>query len=175
MKKTAVALLVIFMILFSSVTASAASDSAVTIVNPGSGSEVFGSTLLVSVKITAPRTIKVAVYEQKEKVGDNLVSINPSKQKDIKAENIRSVAVMDTETFVCPDNLRFYSKELNNLSPGLYKITVNTVNSAGAVTYSTNALVAIRPADEAASVTFDNQQGGALQWIQNLFKSIFGN
>ena len=133
-RKLSLVLVAVLVLLCGTVFASADSDPAVTIVSPGQ--TVYGSTLLVSVKITEPKTVRVSVWEQKAVVGDTLVPIITDEQGNYTAETVKSVAVMEAETFTCPDNLRFYSKELSNLTPGLYKITVETLKD-GNVTAST--------------------------------------
>ena len=117
--------------------------------------------------------MRVSVWEQKSVVGETLVPIITDEQGNYTAETVKSVAVMEAETFTCPDNLRFYSKELSNLTPGLYKITVETLKD-GNVTASTQIMTSLKAAEAAASVSFDGQQSGALQWLQNFFKNVFG-
>ena len=49
---------------FSLTEAYGAEDPAVTVVNPMDGSTVYSSSLLISVKLTAPETIRVNLYKQ---------------------------------------------------------------------------------------------------------------
>lgn len=169
MRKIVTAFVLIMTLLLGTIVSAAASDPAVSIVSPGQTS--YGSTLLVSVKVTQPKTVRIAVYEQKEKVRGQLVAIRAGKQASVKKENVVSVTVMSPQTFTCKNNLGFYNKQLTNVSPGLYKITVSTLNSAGNVVATTNSLVMVEPKAAASSVSFESQS--ALQWLRNIFKDLF--
>ena len=65
-----IAIMLVVMMMFSTVFASAASDPAVTIVSPAVESVVNSDSLLISIKITKPETIKVSVFEEKQLVGE---------------------------------------------------------------------------------------------------------
>lgn len=178
MKKLVMVLLASLMLLFNISFASAAQDPAVTIISPAQS--VSGSNLLVSVKITAPKSIKVYVYEEKEKIGDKLVSIKPStiSEENFASKTLYSVSVMTPETFDGTGNLQFYNKQLNNITPGLYRIKVDVIDRNGTVTASSvQRSLVIPKTSEAANGNeiFQSQQTGALQWVQNLLKSIFKN
>ena len=56
-----IAIMLVVMMMFSTVFASAASDPAVTIVSPAVESVVNSDSLLISIKITKPETIRVSV------------------------------------------------------------------------------------------------------------------
>lgn len=177
MKKRVMTLIVIAIMLCSTVFVSAASDPAVSIVSPAQ--TVYGENLLVSIKITAPRTIRVSVYEEKQKVGNNLTSINPSSvsKSKLNSKTIHSVPVISSEKFSGTDNLQFYNKQIKKATPGLYRIKVDTINASGAVIASSGTRVVVMPKSSGVtgSAIFETQQYGALQWVQNLLKSIFGN
>jgi len=178
LKKRNIALFVIMVLLCSTIFAYAASDPDITIVSPAQ--TVYGDNLLVSVKMAAPKTMKVSVYEEKQKVGDTLVSIDPSEvdEKKIDSSKIYSVSIMMPETYTGTGNLQFYNKQLNEISPGLYKIKVETLNAAGEVAASNSMRVVVMSKESEAatgSAIFESGQPGAFQWVQNLLKSIFGN
>jgi hypothetical protein len=177
MKKTIMALVLMVVLLCSTVFA-AASDPAVTIVSPAE--TVSGNNLLVSVKMTAPKTIKVYVYEEKEKVGDTLVSIDPAtvSEENFSSKTLFSVSVITPETFVGTGNLQFYNKQINDVTPGLYRVKVEVLDKSNAVTATSTVRTVVMPKESqtaAGSEIFQSQQSGALQWVQNLIKSIFKN
>ncbi len=177
MKKAIMALIMIIMLLGSTVFAAATSDAAVTIVSPSES--VNGSSLLVSVKITAPKTIKVYVYEEKEKVGDTLVSIDPTTISDenSSSKNIVSVAVITPETFTGTSNLQFYTKQID-VKTGLYRVKVEVLGANDTVTSTSTVRTVVMPKDTETATgnqIFQSQQTGALQWVQNLLKNIFKN
>ena len=177
MKKVVIAFLLIMM-LMCNVAFAAASDPAVTIVSPSQS--VTGTNLLVSVKMTAPKSIKVYVYEEKEKNGDDLISIDPSTvtEESLATKTLYSVSVMTPEVYEGTGNLQFYNKQLNDITPGLYRIKVEVLDKSGSVTASSvlNTLVMPKESETAnGNEIFQSQSTGALQWVQNLLKNIFKN
>lgn len=179
MKKPLVAIFIIIaMLMFNMAFVSAAADPAVTIVSPAQ--TVSGSNLLVSVKITAPKTIKVYVYEEKEKVGDELISIDPAAvtAESLSSKTFYSVSIMTPETYEGTGTLQFYNKQISDVTPGLYRIKVEILDKSNNVTASSVLRTLVmqkdkEPAD--GNEIFQSQQSGALQWVQNLIKSIFKN
>lgn len=165
------------MMLFSTAMTFAAADPAVTIVSPSQ--TVYGDNLFVSIKMTAQKTIRVSAFEEKQKVGDTLVSIDPAAEgEQIDEQSIVSVSIMTAETFKGTSNLQFYNKKISEIKPGLYRVKVETLDSAGAVTASSSNRIFVMPAGSettSGSVIFETQQTGAFQWVQNLIKTIFGN
>ena len=178
MKKTIMVLVFVAVLLCSTMFSVAASDPDVSIVSPSQ--TVSGSSLLVSVKMTAPKTIKVFVYEEKEKVGDTLVSIDPTtvSTENFSEKTLFSVSVITPETFQGTGSLQFYNKQINDVSPGLYRIKVEVLDASNAVTATSTQRTVVMPKDSEVangSEIFQSQQTGALQWEQNPLKSIFKN
>ncbi len=178
MKRLVMIFTVLAVLFCNIVFVAAASDPAVTIVSPSQS--VTGSNLLISVKMTAPKTIKVYCYEEKEKVGDTLVSIDPTavSEENFSAKTLVSVSVMTPETFEGTGSLQFYNKQINDITPGLYRIKVEVLDKSKTVTASSTLRALVIPKDSDASSgseIFQSQQSGALQWVQNLLKSIFKN
>ena len=192
-----IAIMLIFMMMFSTVFASAASDPNVTIVSPAVESVVNSDSLLISLKITKPETIKVSVFEEKQLVGEELKSVDVNNIETLQAATTATASsvttdgvavasgvtakfvskeVMVPETFTSTTTLSFYTKQLNNVTPGLYKVKVDTIDAEGKVLYSTENLVVVKGVASEAEKTdlFENTQSGISQFLQNLLKSIFG-
>lgn len=179
---------------FSTSTASAASDPAVTVVNPVSGTTIYSNSLLISVKLTAPETIRVNLYKQVkhdaagtpvaityeewDRHKDELASI-ASGSATITAPSITALNgwVMEPVVFSSTSDLSFFTKKVENLSYGIYKISIDTVASDGSVIYNTSQYVILKEkaaAPEPVNV-FQNSQTGTVNFLQNLLRSIFGN
>lgn len=174
--KRRITILVIMMVFLCGTVFTNAADPAVSIISPNQ--TVNGNNLLISIKVTEPKTIKVYAYEEKQQVGDTLISIDPAVASDANhSMTIKSISLMMPETLKVTGNLQFYNKQINDLNPGLYRIKVETLDSNGEVTSFSNTRVVMMPKDEMVSgnAIFQTQQPGALQWVQNLLKSIFGN
>lgn len=177
MKKCLLAFLLILSLVFGSVAMSfGAVDQDVTVVNPVNGSAITSSSLLVSVKLTQPKTIKVYVYEVRRSAGDSSVALGESDMKAINqgtyadSSSLTYVPLVAGESFTSTNNLSFYTKNLENRSPGVYYIKVDTVYQNKAV-YSRRCYVTIKNKEE--SKLLDSSQSGTATFLQNLIKSIF--
>ena len=187
--KNIMALILVLLLMFSTIVAAAASDPAVVIISPASETVVCSDSLLISVKITKPETIKVSLYEEKQVVGDQLVPVDVNNldalQKAAGAVDAQTSGaaakfvdqeIMVPETFTSTNTLSFYTKQINNVTPGLYKLQVETIDGTGKVLYSTQNLVAVKGVISETEKTdlFETNQSGISQFLQNLLKTIFG-
>lgn len=181
MRKYLIALVVILSILCSTVFTSAATDPAVVIVNPVSNSTVYSNNLLISIKVTQPKTIKVKVFEEKQMVNGTLsaVSVLPlAPSNSASKTNFTSIPVIAAASFTSTNNLSFYTKQLNDLKQGLYRIQIDTVDATGQILYSNNSYVIVKEKEAEANADtkiFETPQSGTLQFLQNVLKTIFGN
>lgn len=176
MRKYIFILVTILSLLCSTTFAFAAPDPAVTIVNPVSQSTITASNLLISVKVTQARTIKISMFEEQELVNGKYVSIDLNKASNgaaPKKENIKSVSVIKPAVFNTTNSLMFCTKQVDGVKPGLYKVRVDTLDSAGRVKYTTENYVGVKTKEEAN--IFESEQSGTFQFLQNILKSIFGS
>ena len=184
MKKYIIAVLLIVMMLSSTVVSFAASDPSVIIVNPTVGSTIYSTNLLISVKVTQPKTIRITVTEEKKKINDNyyLTTIDEIEKAEVARElgkpasTFVSIALEDADTYVSQNYLSFYTKRFEKVTPGTYRIKVETLLD-GQVIYTSENLVMMKekPVETTAAKIFSSSQSGATQFLQNLLKSIFGN
>jgi len=178
LKKWILALVVVFVLLSGSVCSFAAADSAVTIASPAE--TTYGDNLLISIKLTAPKTIKVSAYEEQQKSGEKYVSIDPSKTdlSKLSAKDIQSVSIMTAEEFTGTGTLSVYSKRIEDVHPGVYRIKVETLNAAKEVTATTSTRIVVMEQDDSVasgSEIFQTPQSSVKQWVQNFLKNLFGN
>ncbi len=182
MKKYVIAIVMMMIMMISTTVAFADTDPNVVVVNPEQYGTIYSDNLLVSVKILEPKTIKVSFYEEKQIKNDVAVSINVNKieeKSDLEElTNLTSELVYDRETFVSTSKLSFYTKRVEGITPGLYRIRVDTVNNSGKVLFTSNTHLIVKdksqePAAEASR--FDTPQLTTMQIVQNFFKNIFGN
>lgn len=184
MRKHVVVLMLMIVMIFSAVPSYAVPDPAVTIVNPVGSSTIYSSNLLISVKIAKPKTIRVKVTEEKKKVNevlyaatlDEVLKSDAAKREGRAGTVMVSVPLGEYDTYTSSNNLSFYTRKYEKVTPGVYRIRVETL-SAGQVVYSSENLVAVREKEVAATNTeiFTTSQSGTTQFLQNLLKTIFGN
>ena len=95
-----------------------------------------------------------------------------------KLTDLSSTLVYGVDTFACTNNLSFYTKQIEKLEPGLYKLQINTVDNSGKVLFDTSKNIVIRDKQSepiGTSLIFVDSQPSTMQLIQNFFKSIFGS
>lgn len=97
-------------------------DPNVTIISPGNNAVVKAGQVLVSVKLTAPETIKMSFYS----VGDG----------DRK--------LITSETYSSNKSLSYYTRQLSDLDAGVYCINVSTLNASGTAIYSTEVYINVK-------------------------------
>lgn len=180
MKKFVVVLMVVLSLLFSTVTANAAADPNVMLVNPAPLSTVYSNNLLISVKLTQPKKIKVTLYEQMQIVNGTPTAVNINtltiSNGSVNSGNLKPYQKGIPGEFTSTNNLSFYTKQVSDLKPGLYQIKIDTIDASGNPIYSSSSYFAVKEkTEEADTKIFETPQSGTMQFLQNLLKTIFGD
>jgi hypothetical protein len=181
MKKRLTIIFILVMALFCMPLVSmAAGDPSVTLVNPASNSTVYSSNILLSVKITQPKTIKVSVFEEKQMINGTLSAVNinalATSNATLNNANFISQPVGIPASFTSSNNLSFFTKQINGLKPGLYRIRIDSIDNTGNITHTSDSYVVVKERTEEADTNiFNSRQSGTMQFLQNLLKNIFGN
>lgn len=185
----------VFVVGFTSSTDKAygAEDPAVTVVNPLHNATVYANSILISIKLTAPETIKINVYKQvKHDSAGNPLTLSFTEwdkvQEELKAIQAGSSAsaspsiqvlqgwVTETVTFTSTSDLAFFTKKVENLSTGVYKIKIDTMDAEDKAIYTKEQIVFVKEkaAQPEKPKVFKSSQPGTVNFLQNLLKSIFG-
>ena len=164
---------------------------AAAIVSPAANSIVYTDSLLVSVKVTELKTIRVSVYAEKVVSGDKLVNADVSKftEADLKAAagsgKYTDVLLGEAATYTNTVEIGFYTKQIA-VSPGLYKVKAETLETVMEwpedatepvekiiVTETKSSLVAVKkkPVEEKPQV-FQNNSTGAVTFIRKILKGL---
>lgn len=163
-------LLVLTLVLGSAAMVFADADPNVSIVNPSADTTVYSSNLLVSVKVTKVETITVEVAKE-----STVTTTSAAVDGTIETKTVKNyTAIADKESFASTSTLSYYTKKFENVTPGTYKITVNTLDADGKVAYSTSHLVKVAVKETTDAAVFNTTQSGTLTFLQNLLKTIFG-
>lgn len=170
-----------------------AADPAVTVVNPINNTTVYANSILISIKLTAPETIKINVYKQvKNDAAGNPVTLSFGEWDKVQDE-LKAIAsgsavatnpsiqilqgwVMETVTFTSTGDLAFFTKKVENLGAGIYKIKIDTLDKDEKIIYSQDQIVFVKEkaAQPVKPSVFENSQPGTVSFLQNLLRSIFG-
>jgi len=176
MRKHANALILAFCVFLCSASpVFAAANPNVTIVNPVSGKPIYSDNLLVSVKLTSAQTITVFVTQEFKVVNGENATVSLEDHQKIDKSESASVLIGSADSFTSVNNLSFYTKKVENVKPGLYKITVNTVDGENKILFTNESTIEIKPKEEnpADTAVLETQQSGAAQFLKNLLKIIF--
>lgn len=174
-------------------TAYGSEDPAVTVVNPLNDTTIYSNSILISVKLTAPETIRVNVYKQvKNDTNGNPIAVTFSEWDKLQGELKVAVSgsavaaspsiqvlqgwVMESVSFTSTGDLAFFTKKVENLSPGVYKIKIDTLDKEEKSIYTKEQIVFVKEkaAQPIKPSVFENSQQGTVNFLQNLLKSIFG-
>lgn len=163
---------------------------AAAIVSPAANSIVYTDSLLVSVKVTEPKTIRVSVYVEKVVSGDKLVTPDVSKftEADLQAAatsgKYTDVILGEAALYTNTAEIGFYTKQIA-VTPGLYKVKAETLETVmewpeGAtepvekviVTETKSSYVAVKKKPEAQTQVFQNNNTGAVAFIRKIIKGL---
>ncbi len=168
-----------------------------SIVSPQANMVTTSDSLLVSVKLTEPGSVKISFIEKKLRHVDILstgsaidgtyatyaaVSYQSVDTKDISAEDLSNTSNFNkyydryfakTATYTSEENIGFYTRQFTDVTPGLYKIVVDTLGEDGEIVDTTFSYIAVKEKDDSQAQVFEQKQTGALKVLQNLLKTLF--
>lgn len=179
MRKLLTAFVIVLTLFCSTVSSFAAQDPNVVLVNPASYSIVYSNNLLISVKITQPKNIRVNFYQEMQTVNGTQTAVTIGSQatfaSTVSGGSYSDVAVTSAAFYASTNNLSFFTKQYTNLKPGLYKVKIDTMDSSyKEVLYSTISYVAVKEKTESADeANLEAPQSGTMQFLQNILKTIF--
>ena len=178
-------------LVFAMLATSFVFADAAAIVSPAANSIVYTDSLLVSVKVTELKTIRVSVYAEKVVSGDKLENADVSTftEADLKAAagsgKYTDVLLGEAATYTNTVEIGFYTKQIS-VTPGLYKVKAETLETVmewpeGAtepvekviVIETKSSLVAVKkkPVEEKPQV-FQNNSTGAVTFIRKILKGL---
>ncbi len=184
--RIALILSIIFVMSFSS---SFAADKNVTILSPLTDSTVEEGNLLLSIKITEPKTVNIEVLEVKKQIVEkdknspqkDVVRTAKLKEEDMKKivsgtyeklDELVYIEAIPSEEYVSKNTLSFYTKKLEKFNEGVYLISVKTVNDQGKVLETTKSYISVSPKKTEEAIFEEKKSTG--DFFQNLLKTIFG-
>jgi len=136
----------------------------VTVLNPAGE--------LVSVDVSKLKEEDLAILSTYRTAAENAEV--PVLSDGSKAKKYTDSVFCETVKYTNSGEIGFYTKQLTDVHPGLYRIQVDTLDDKGLITASTSSLIAVRQKeDEQKTNIFQNQNTSAFQFIQNLLKKVF--
>jgi hypothetical protein len=157
----------------------AAADPAVTLVSPPENEAIVTNNFLISVKtVQSGKTLKITAGELQQKSGDKWIPVKPEELEDFdkKSDEEKKLSpIKEPEIFESKSSMNFYTKKLENITPGVYQIGVETVDAAGKTVYSKEARILVKEKVEEEAKVFETPKSGTSQFLQSLLSKIFKN
>ena len=169
-----------------------------SIVSPAANSITTSDSLLISVKLNQPGTVRVKVFEEKiekksvvtsvvsgQAVTHEAISYTSVNTSTFEAIDFTSnpalstyadVSYQEPAEYTSKDTIGFYTKQLSDVKPGIYKVVVEDLNDKKEVVSSTSALTVVKTkpaATENKVFTNSATKTSALTILQNFLKSLF--
>ena len=156
-KKVLIAFAVILCLIVNTLPVFAATslhrDPYITIVSPTQDAVMKNGKVLVSVKMTAPRTIKMSLYK----------------------ESNSSHTLIKSDKYSSSKSLSYYTRQLTGLTPGVYCINISTLNSAGKAIYASEIYVKVqKQSSSTVKVDVFNSQNSSTSFWASLLKKLLG-
>lgn len=155
-RKGLIALVVVLCLIFNALPVFATSlprDPNITIVSPTQNAVMQTGKVLVSVKITTPRTIKMSLYK----------------------ESNSSHTLIKSEKYTSSNSLSYYTRQLTGLEPGVYCVNISTLNSEGKAIYESEIYVKVQKATSSTvKVDVFNSQNSTSSFWASLLKKLLG-
>ncbi|MDR3296590.1 MAG: hypothetical protein LBT26_12335 [Clostridiales Family XIII bacterium] len=179
MKKCWIALVMLIVFCVGTSASFAAADPAVTLISPPENELVVTNNFLVSVKATQPgKTLKINAYALQQRSGEEWVPVLPDQLEefDSKAEEEKNLAaIMEEADFESKGAVSFFTYKIENITPGVYLIRVDTLDASGKVVFSKEARILVKEKTEEETKVFETPKSGTSQFLQNILSKIFKN
>ncbi len=128
-------------------------DPNVIIVSPTKNAVMKSGKVLVSVKMTAPKTIKMSFYEVNSSSSRNLIK---------------------SETYSSSKNLSYYTRQLTGLDPGVYCVNISTLSYGNAIYSSEIYIKVAKQTSGTVKVDVFNSQNTSTSFWSSLLKKLLG-
>lgn len=128
-------------------------DPALTIVSPTKDAVMQTGKVLISVKMTAPRTIKMSFY-------------------DVDGSENRTL--VKSETYSSDKSLSYYTRQMTGLEPGVYCINISTLSNGKAI-YASELYIKIeKKTADSVKVDVFNSRNTTNSFWSSLLKKLLG-
>ena len=128
-------------------------DPALTIVSPTKNSVMKTGNVLVSVKMTAPRSINMSLY---------------------KVYKNETRALVKSENYSSDKNLSYYTRQLTNLEDGVYSVKVSTMSGGKAIYCSELYISVEKKSADSVKVDVFNSRNTSTSFWSSLLKKLLG-
>jgi len=128
-------------------------DPDVIVISPTKNAVMQSGKVLVSVKMTAPKTIQMSFYEVSSTSSRNLIT---------------------SETYSSSKDLSYYTRQLTGLEPGVYCVNISTLGDGEAIYASEIYIKVAAKTSDTVKVDVFNSQNTSTSFWSSLLKKLLG-
>ncbi len=172
MRRKICLILMILVLCICSFSVSFADDSTYSIISPQTNTDgiVYCDNLLVSVKVSEGSALRFTLYSYPNYSSAASIAEVPAVAFTLKEQ----VGIPDV--FLTEDNINFYTKQINNIEPGLYSLKVDILENGNAVSSYSKYFIAKPSASKLVNNSvYESQPSSKVLFFQSVFKSLFGS
>ena len=173
MRKILSVLIALILWISSSVMAFAQdSHDDYSIISPYTSDEgvAYGDNLLISVKVDEGTALRFTVFSYPNYTSADSLSMVPAISFTVEEQ------IGISEDYEKRDRIGFYTKQLNDIEPGLYSLKVDSLDGNGNITDTYSKYFIVKPnASKTTTTIYESQPSNKVLFFQSVFKSLFGS
>ncbi|MBE6020165.1 MAG: hypothetical protein IJC41_00335 [Firmicutes bacterium] len=143
-----------------------------SIISPYTSDEgvAYGDNLLISVKVDAGTALSFTVLSYPNYTSADSLSMVPAISFTVEEP------VGISENYEKRDRIGFYTRQLNDIEPGLYALRVDSLDGNGNITDTYSKYFIVKPnASKTTTTIYESQPSNKVLFFQSVFKSLFGS
>lgn len=143
-----------------------------SVISPHTSAEgvAYGDNLLVSVKIDENTALRFTVFSYPNYNSADSLSMIPA----ISFTEKEQVGL--PEDYQKRERIGFYTKQLNDIKPGLYSLDIDILDESGNIIDTYSKYFIVKPnASKTATTIYESQPSNKVLFFQSVFKSLFGS
>lgn len=173
MRKILAVLLALILCISSSVMVFAQGEpDEYSIISPYTSTEgvAYGDNLLISVKVDKNTALRFTVLNYPNYTSADSLSMIPAISFTVEDQ------VGLSEDYQKRERIGFYTRQLNDIEPGLYSLKVDTLDENGNITDTYSKYFIVKPnASKTTTTIYESQPSNKVLFFQSVFKSLFGS
>lgn len=173
LKKRIIAALVCVLLVISMLPAAVFGQDGVnySVISPkiSENGMTYSDNLLISVRVEPGQTLRFTLYNFPSYTNADSVDMVPSRVFNRKTQTGTS------DYYSAKQKLSFYVKRIDDISPGLYDLVIETLDENGDAMDVCNKKFIVQPSAARKPMTiYQTRPSGRVLFFQGVFKSIFG-
>lgn len=130
----------------------------------------YGDNLLISVKVKENTSLCLTVFSYPNYTSADSLAMIPAVSFTVEEQ------LGDAEVYQKKERMGFYTKQLNDIKPGLYSLKIDVLDDNGNVIDTYNKYFIAKPnASKTTTTIYESKPSNKVLFFQGVFKSLFGS